>query len=75
MKTLNHKGEEVDAWIEKRDSGFPKLVEPTQADIVKFRLRGCDHNNRYYDQLVWDEPMYAYDNRRCVICGHDLGMV
>lgn len=78
MRTLNHKGEEVNAWIERRDPGeFPStsLIKPTEADIVKFKLRGCNHEDREADQLVWDDPAYAYDIRYCVICGRDLGMI
>ena len=74
MKTLNHKGVEVDAWIEIQQGVGSELTEPTEADITKFKLRGCQHDKQL-EHLIYDEPGYLGDLRYCVVCGLSLGVI
>ncbi len=53
--------------------GAANIREASPEEITEFMSKPCNHQQ--VELLVYDTPAYAWDIRRCAVCGLVIGMI
>ena len=62
-----------DKRTEDGSCSISDVVKATQEEIDLYKSKSCDHSVQ--NLLIYDEPSFAWDIRKCGVCDSVIGLI